>query len=101
MSRFVKNDELRKVDLGNGDWVKIPLAVSFKTAMSTEHATDPKKASLDMILACLKEWNFTEDGSDEIAPINEENILRLDVPTIVHLTELVTPLFTSDHNKKK
>lgn len=53
-----------------------------------------------MLTECIKEWNIKdEDGL--IPELNEENILKLDVPTITLISGEITKLITNDQNKKK
>lgn len=102
MSRFA-SDRLQTIDLGDGEWVKIPVAIPFREVMEHRAAfsglTDIA-GSFAMMLMCLKEWNI-KDENGEIPPITEENIMKLDIITINILTEYTTKLFVPDQDKKK
>lgn len=105
MSRFA-SDKLQTIDLGNDEWVKIPVAMAFREVMDyrKKYGNDmaDHAAALGMVLMCLKEWNIKdEDGN--VPEITEENILKLDIPTINLITTYTTPLFVDDTstNKKK
>lgn len=102
MSRFVKN-ELRTIDLWEGEWIKIPTALSFEKVSTITWVTDPLEMSKKMLTTCVTEWNL-KDHNGEVPEINEENILRLDIETITILTQEITKMITpeaKEESKKK
>lgn len=57
MSRFV-TQETQTIDLGEGDWVKIPKALSYEQVLKYSSAGDDYERSKSMLLGCIKEWNL-------------------------------------------
>ncbi len=56
--------------------------------------------SKTLLVECIKEWTIKdEDGN--IPEINEENIMRLDFPTISIISEAIAALTKNDQDKKK
>lgn len=94
MQRFV-DDSLKQIDLGDGDFVKVPTALSFETVSRFQISDgdgDGKKVTA-LLLAIIKEWNLKlADGSD--AEINEANLCKLDINTVNTIMQAVTPMFT-------
>jgi len=77
MSTFVLK-KLKKIDLGEGAWVKVPLSLSFGDVKIFRSEGSEYEKSLAFLLRYIREWNFTdEDGV--ILDILEENIV--DIPT--------------------
>jgi len=102
MSRFV-GKELKTIDLWEGEWIKIPTALSFNDVSKITSETDTTEMSKKMLVVCIKEWNL-KDTEGNIPEVNEENILTLDVSTITILTEEITKIInpeTKEDNKKK
>ena len=62
MSRFASK-ELRTIDLGDGEWIKVPVALSYNTVLSINsdksNESDIAKA---MLVACIKEWNLKDEN---------------------------------------
>jgi len=100
MSRFASK-ELRTIDLGDGEWIKIPSALSYNTVLTinSEKSSESDVAKA-MLIACIKEWNLKDDEGN-LVELSEENILNLNIQTITQITEEITPLFTNNQNKKK
>ena len=98
MSRFASSD-LRTIDLGDGEWVKIPVALSFKDSMEFKAQSDDESAK-KMILRCVREWNI-KDENGLVPELNEENIMKLDIATITLISKELTKLVVNDQDKKK
>lgn len=99
MSKFAST-KLREIDLWDSEWVKIPTALSYAVVIKMTSIPSEMEMSKIMLTECIKEWNIKdEDGL--IPELNEENILKLDVPTITLISGEITKLITNDQNKKK
>lgn len=99
MSRFASK-ELQMIDLGDGEWVKIPTALSYKVVLEINSSKDESVIAKNLLTTCIKEWNLKDENGD-VPEVNEENILQLDVQTITKITEAITKLVTNDQDKKK
>jgi hypothetical protein len=99
MSRFAST-KLQTIDLGNDEWVKIPTALSYAVVIKLTASTNEAEMSKSMLIECIKEWNI-KDEEGNIPELNEENILKLDVPTITLISNKILPLITNDQDKKK
>jgi len=100
MYRFVDDNELQRVNMGDGDWIEIPAKLSYGFVsqfgdMKKEGGTLAMEKVMGFLVKLVKNWSFkaTKDG-DEIAPINEENIKRLDIVTLNAMVAAITPLMT-------
>ncbi len=99
MSRFASK-KLRQIDLGDGEWVKIPTALSYSQVLSLTSHSSETEVSKAMLIECIKEWNLkNEDGV--MQELNEENIMSLDIITIQVIMAEIVPLLTNDQDKKK
>jgi hypothetical protein len=100
MSRFA-SQELRTIDLGDGEWVKVRKSVSFAEGQSLQSAPgSEEEKSIEMFLFCIREWNLkNEEGI--VPELNRENLLKLDLQTIDFLNKILLPLFQNDQDKKK
>ena len=77
MSKFAST-KLQEIDLGDGEWVKIPMALSYAQVMALTSHTSELEMSKAMLLECIKEWNIKdEDGN--IPELNETNIMSLQI----------------------
>lgn len=100
MSRFASK-ELRTVDLGDGEWIKIPTALSYSTVLAINSGSkDEASIAKSMLVACIKDWNLKDENGIQL-DVTEENILSLDIRTITQITEEITPLFANNQDKKK
>jgi len=100
MSRFASK-ELRTIDLGDGEWVKIPTALSYGTVLAINSGKSSESdVARAMLVACIKEWNLKDEKGVQL-DLTEENILDLDIQTITLITGEITPLFTNNQDKKK
>ena len=92
-NRFVKPGDLLQIDLGDGDWVKVPSRFSYGFVQNfSDIETGDVKKIAGFLLQMLKEWNL-KDG-DEIAEIDQEHLESLDVDTFKTIMEAVTKLLT-------
>lgn len=89
-SRFVKSDELRQIDLGDGDWVKVPARYSYAFVQEFAQAQESNdlKRTAGFLLQMIKEWNL-KDG-EEVALIDQEHIEALEVDTFRVILEKIT-----------
>ena len=67
--------------------------------MKATNGTEEEK-TIEMFLLCMREWNLKNDEW-EIVPLNEENLVKLDLQTIDILNKELLPLFQNDQDKKK
>ncbi len=75
-SRFVQKDELQQIDLGQGDWVKIPARFSYAMSESFQFEDDPRAKINSILQVVIKDWNLVDaDGTK--APITIEKIKQL------------------------
>lgn len=99
MSRFASK-KLREIDLGDGEWVKIPTALSYDQVIRLTSNTTEAETSKAMLIECIKEWNIKdEDGKDR--EVTQENIMDLDIHTIQILSAEIVKLLSNDQDKKK
>ena len=91
--------KLHQVDLGDGEWVKIPSAYSYFDSMELLRAqagksTDEQAGLNKMLTVIVKEWNM-KDAEGKPAELNEENIAFLDYGTVntilAELNKLLVP----------
>jgi hypothetical protein len=99
MSRFAST-KLREIDLWEGEWVKIPTALSYAQVIKLTSSTNEAEMSKNMLVECIKEWNL-KDEDGVIPQVNEQNIMRLDMLTIEKISSQIIPLITNDQDKKK
>lgn len=99
MSRFV-TQETQTLDVGDGEWMKVPKALSYAEVMKYSSCGNTYEISKAMMVGCIKEWNLKlKEGSDEIAPLTEENILNLDIKTSKIISDALTLLMEFDDEK--
>lgn len=99
MSRFAST-KLREIDLGDGDIIKIPVALSYKQVLAlTSHETEAE-ISKAMLMECIREWNLKDDDGNDV-PVTEENIMNLKIDVIQIVTNELLPLLDNKQDKKK
>lgn len=94
-NRFVESNELKQIDLGDGDFVKVPAALSFEflSGFDLDDTMKGGAKALAFMKGIIKEWNLKlADGS--VAEITEENIKKLEFSTIRTIMEAVTPMLS-------
>jgi len=94
--RFVNENEFTTIDVGDGDWVKIPARLSYGFVAQFEDVKEGTNVKqLDkiagMLAQCIKDWNFKMEN-DEVAPINKEMISKLEIPTVKLIVGEITSL---------
>lgn len=99
MSRFASK-KLREIDLWEGEWVRIPVALSYAQVIKLTSSSSEAEMSKSMLVECIKEWNLKDDeGQDR--EVNEANIMDLDILTIKTLSDEILPLLVNNQDKKK
>ena len=97
-NRFVSN-QLITIDLGDGDWVKVPEQVSYEfmtdlyDTPALQNASNSRR-SIHLLSSIIKEWNLKENGVD--VPVTPENVARLDVATVNTIMTVVAPKLNID-----
>jgi len=92
MSRFVDPNNLKTIDLGNGEWVKIPSQFSFDQIGALSDIKSNVGAQIGALLVSIvKEWNIKNDEGI-VPPVTPENIKLLDVKTIKIISEAVVQM---------
>ena len=95
-NRFVSDSvELQQIDLGDGDWVKIPKQLSFGAVTSSQDPTNPGSASVNLLMKAIKEWNL-KDETGNTAPINKANVANLDVSTGEKISKVIQGMIIHD-----
>lgn len=92
-SRFVDPKELKKIDLGDGDWVKIPTRFSygFVEKFSEAQGKDTDKIT-GFLVQFIKEWNLEKDGI--VAEITIDNLRELETDIVKIITEEITSMLS-------
>jgi hypothetical protein len=101
MSKFIDEKQLKQIDLGDGEWVKIPEKISYGTIadFGGVDGTDIEKTT-KFLITFIKEWNL-KDGDGNVPEVTEDNVKRLDVGTIRTIMEGIMPLITVEGKKFK
>lgn len=104
-SKFVRADQLKQIDLGDGDWAKIPERFSYglvqKLTKLIGNPDDEKTEHDDteVVLLVIKEWNLKQEGSETVEPITLDNIRLLDIVVVKKILEVVTKLVAGTNPK--
>jgi len=94
MLKLVDENELMTIDMGDGDWVKIPARLSFGFVSEFQGVTGENvEKTATFLLKLLKEWSI-KDENGLMLPITKENVLKLDIPSLVAITAAIKPLTT-------
>lgn len=89
-SRFVNPDALEQVDLGEGDWVKIPERLTYADAQSFAVTDkDDKEKVAGFLHKMIRDWNLV-DEKGEVAEITEEMVSRLDIKDAMKIVTAVS-----------
>lgn len=100
MSKFV-SDELQKVDLGDGEWIKIPKEIAFEDLQTfSKGGTDNFEQTLTMLEMFIKEWNFKDDKKQPVE-LNKENIKRLKVQELTEIQQHIMKIMPNMDKKKQ
>ncbi len=92
MSKFVSDSDYSEIDIGDGDWVRVPkrLSFGFVEKYGGVGGTDMEKTA-QFVSQVIKSWNLKEeDGTD--APVTIENVRRLDMETCKLIVEKATEM---------
>lgn len=89
-TRFVSDSDVRRIDLGDGDWVEIAKRLSYdQVARINETDGSQTDQAFQILVVALKAWNFKDsDGND--VPVSEEAIRQLDMETISELSTAIS-----------
>ena len=89
-SRFIDENDLVQVALGDGDIIEIPKKFSyeFATEFTNEDINDTERVTA-MLVKAIKKWNLV-DKNGEIAVINEKNIKLLSLSDSMKVMTAVT-----------
>ena len=99
MSRFADEKKLKQIDLGDGEWVKIPEKLSYGTiAEIGEVDSSSAEKTTKLLVAILKEWNLKDDDGEDVE-INEKNIKMLDIQTITQISTVLGEILAPDKKK--
>ena len=99
MSRFAST-KLRDIELGDGDIIKIPVALSYKQVLALTSYSTEAEISKAMLIECIREWNLKDDDENDV-PVTEENIMNLKIDVIQIVTNELLPLLDNKQDKKK
>lgn len=96
-TRFVTDADLKQIDLGDGDWVKIPsrLSYGFVAGISEGDEKDAVKISTKILVGVIKQWNLKDADGNDVA-VTPENIQNLDFSTVQAIMTAVEPMMTPD-----
>ncbi len=91
-----------QIDIGDGEWVKVPSFLSYKDAttlfsrvekdLPADEAESERIRGLRLVTYMIKEWNVM-DG-DKIAEISEESIERMNLQAYMKISQVVMPIVT-------
>lgn len=73
-------------------WVKMDVSpinvrdfIFTESSGATSASVVGKEFSLNMLAERIKEWNYTDEGSQEVLPITPDNVMRLGQQNILFL----------------
>lgn len=87
-NRFSSKDNVKRIELGEGDWVDIPSVLSTEDAEKIR-ASD---ADVDVAKAVIRDWNLTEGGAK--VEITAESLRRLDIRVTKQIVKEVLALMS-------
>lgn len=89
---FIDENSVQQLDLGDGDWVKIPsmLSFGFITEFSDAEGRDADKIA-GMIVQIIKEWS-AKGADGNMLPITKENVLKMDAQSTMKIMQAITPM---------
>lgn len=92
-NRFVKNKTLKRIDLGDNDFVMIPEALSFDEATQfSDDGISHADKTKSLLVSSIKEWNLKDPDTNEIMPITKEAIGMLDISTTAIILREIMPM---------
>jgi hypothetical protein len=86
MNRFHNESNVRRIELGDGDWVEVPEIISMNVAEKIE------AGGKDAICAVIVRWNL-KDG-ENVAEISPESVARLDIRVANQIANEVKDMLT-------
>lgn len=95
-SHFADALNVRTIDLGDGDWVKVPAVISFGTIekFATSTGTDVEQ-SICLLEAVVKEWNFIDSQGQPVA-ISQDSLRMLDVQMVNRIVKELEPMLSPE-----
>jgi len=78
MNRFSSKDNVKRIDLGDGDWVEIPALISFREAENMASSGDDAVA---VICSLIVAWNLKDENGCDM-PVTTESVERLDINVV-------------------
>jgi hypothetical protein len=98
MSKLISKN-LITVDLGDGEWAKIPEDISYGDIVELKNIEE-KERDIVVLKKFIREWNIKE-GDGTIAALNEENIKRIDVDSAEKIITVIQEVLVKVTDKKK
>lgn len=89
MSKFA-SDELEQIDLGDGEWVKIPKIIAWDVLQAARKAKGEKgdeEVGINMISRLVRDWSWKEKGKK--VDIIEKNVKRMNVLLLDKITDIL------------
>lgn len=78
MNRFSSKDNVKRIDIGDGDWVEVPAIMSYAQAEELqEKAAQPAKAVASLVVR----WNLKDASGDDVE-VSEESVRLLDIKVV-------------------
>lgn len=74
--RLVKESNLQTIELGGGDWVKIPTKFSAGFVEDYSSSSDEEKKDSHLLAKSIKEWNLLDENG-QLLPINVDIVRQL------------------------
>jgi hypothetical protein len=87
-SRFVEENDLEKIELGDGDWVMVPAKFSYEFTENFQYEQDPKERIAAILSVVIKKWNLV-DHTGQVAPITLDLIKKLEVADLEKIFKVV------------
>lgn len=98
-SRFTSDDDLEQIDLGDGEWVKIPVSIPFGTLEKIAELPGSNAAkTVPTLLLVIRGWNI-KDVAGAVPQVTTESIRKLDMATIKAITDRVAAKIAPDEKK--
>lgn len=93
-NRFVGKNDLKQIDLGEGDWAKVQSKLSYGFVERFGNDVSDKEKIIKMLLFTIKEWNLIDPDTGNIAEINVENLRKLDMDITILILEEATKMIS-------
>jgi len=99
MSKFI-SEELKQVDCGDGEWVKIPTELSIEDVHLFLDKNTNENSAVRLLKSFIREWNF-KDNNGQLAELSELNIKKLKLHVINLIKDEIYKLINVDDKKKE